>query len=73
MPSCASVWTSPPRWRSRTHSLMALAEALSQAVVLSGEVVGGVPGAPAAPAPRQVPVAPPGAAPAAIPALQLAV
>jgi flagellum-specific ATP synthase len=53
--------------------LMALAEALSQAVAVSGEVVGGVPGAPAAPAPRQVPVAPPGAAPAAIPALQLAV
>jgi flagellum-specific ATP synthase len=54
--------------------LMALAEALSQAVVVAGEVVGGAaPGAPAAPAPRQVPVAPPGAAPAAIPALQLAV
>jgi flagellum-specific ATP synthase len=52
--------------------LMALAEALSQQVNIAGEVVG-APGAPAAPAPRQVPVTAPGAAPAAIPALQLAV
>jgi flagellum-specific ATP synthase len=55
--------------------LIALAEALSAQVAVAGEVVGAGPGAggPAAPAPRQVPVAPPGATQAAIPALQLAV
>jgi flagellum-specific ATP synthase len=50
--------------------LIALAEELTRQVTVAGEVVG-APGAPAAPAPRQVPVG--GGGPAAIPALQLAV
>jgi flagellum-specific ATP synthase len=61
----------PSRLEGADAQLLALAEELTRQVTVAGELVGGAPGPPASPAPRQVPVG--GGGPAAIPALQLAV